>query len=505
MRRAPAWALPALILAVLASPLACEKEIHRAARRAFQDILAANLPPEQQATALEELVRAYPEPKTNPNLVRAFGMLADYHARAGHPDIAASWYERAVRVNPDDPDLLNSLGYHYARNRMNLDRAVSVLESAVRLAEARRYPARRQGFIKDSLGWAYRMRGDLPLAVALLEEASRLAPGVTVIQEHLAEAYHAIGERDRAAAAFLDLYLKGRGTSRTLRETLRALGREGGRVYARDLDRRIDSGLRGLVEADRIATEAGGAALVQLQGADGQRLFGSLYRPRDSTGRGAVAATATTGGVLLLHPLGSSRAVCAASAAAVASEGLWALAIDLRGHGASVSEALPDPHAFGIRLPDNLDAAGWDVRAGLAFLARQPGVGAHRLGIVGAGLGALLAARAVSPDDDAVPRPAALVLLSPWGPADAYREPLSHLPAESLFLVAGSEEGSPLATLRDLASPVTSGAPRSMVVEGPGAQFDLAGTSPGLPAAVASFLKSRLAGPAREAGASGHR
>jgi len=146
MRRA-AWAPLALILPALVFQLACEKETHRAARRAFQDILARNLPPEQQAAALEELVRAYPEPKTNPNLVRAFGMLADYHARAGRPDIAASWYERAARVSPDDPDLLNALGYHYARNRMNLDRAVSVLETAVRLAEQRRYPARRVGFI----------------------------------------------------------------------------------------------------------------------------------------------------------------------------------------------------------------------------------------------------------------------------------------------------------------------------------------------------------------------
>src|SRR2546425_4302631 len=505
MRRAFVWTLPVLVVAALASPLACEKEIHRAARRAFQEILDRNLPPEQQAAALEELVRAYPEPKTNPNLVRAFGMLADYHARAGHPDIAASWYERAVRVNPDDPDLLNSLGYHYARNRMNLDRAVSVLESAVRLAEERRYTARRQAFIKDSLGWAYRMRGDLPLAVALLEEATRLAPGVTVIQEHLAEAYHAIGERDRAASMYLDLYLKGRGTSRTLRETLRALGREGGGAYAHGLDRRIESGLRGLGEADRMGTEAGGATVVQLEGADGQRLFGSLYRPRVRSGRGAVAATATTGGVLLLHPLGSSRAACAASAAAIASEGLWALAIDLRGHGASVSESLPDPHAFSIHLADNLDAAGWDVRAGLVFLARQPGVGAHRLGIVGGGLGALPASRAVSPDDDAVPRPAALVLLSPWGPADTYREPLARLPPDALFLVAGSEEGTALATVRDIVAHAPSGTPRSLVVEGPGAQFDLARTSPGLPGAVASFLKSRLAGPVHAAGASGHR
>ena len=292
---------------------------------------------------------------------------------------------------------------------------------------------------------------------------------------------------------------RGRPTSRALRDTLRALGAEGGRAYAREVDRRIDAGLRDLVESDRRETEAAGATLVELRASDGQRLFGSLYRPRDSTGRGAVAATATTGGVLLLHPLGSSRAVCAASAAAVASEGLWALAIDLRGHGASASETLPDPHAFSVRLADNLDAAERDVRAGLVLLAQKPGVGARRLGIVGAGLGALLAARAASPDDTA-PRPSVLALLSPWGRADAYRDLLSRLSPDSLLLVAGSEEEAPLATVRTLAAPTAAGAPQSLVVEGPGSHFELAGASPALIGTVASFLRSRLA---REAGASG--
>src|SRR5439155_7401146 len=130
-----------------------------------------------------------------------------------------------------------------------------------------------------------------------------------------------------------------------------------------DLDRRIDSGLRGIVDADRRETEAAGATLVQFPGADGQRLFGSLYRPRDRAARGAVASTAGAGAVLLVHSLGSSRSACAATATAIAAEGLWALAIDLRGHGASVSETLPDAHAFSVRLAENMEAAEGDVRA----------------------------------------------------------------------------------------------------------------------------------------------
>jgi tetratricopeptide (TPR) repeat protein len=497
MRRGSSWLPPLLALALMAPQAGCEKEVHRAAGRAFQDILARDLSPDEQAAALEELVRTYPEPKTNPNLVRALRMLGDHHARAGRPDIAASWYERAVRVDPDDPDLLNLLGYHYARNRMNLDRAVSVLEKAVRLAEEQGYPARRQGLYKDSLGWAYRMRGDLPLSVALLEEAMRLAPGLVVIQGHLAEAYRAIGERDRAASLYLELYLRSRGTDRQMRDTLRALGDEGGRAYARDLEHRMTTGLQGVVEADRRQTEAFGATLVELRASDGARLFCSLHRPREEAASGVAAAPASRGGVLLLHPLGASRAVCEPFAAAFAGAGLWALTLDLRGHGASVSEALPDSHAFSARLTENLDAAARDVRAGLALLARQPRVGRDRLGILGAGLGALLAARAVL-TDQAAPRPAALVLLSPWGRAEAYREPLSHLPSRAIFIVAGSEEDGPLATLRTLSSP-GSDEPRSLVVEGSGSHFELARSSPALGETLAAFLQSRLAGEIRTA------
>ncbi len=491
MKRASLLVPLLLVLLVPLLSLGCEKETHRAARRAFQEILARNLPPAGQAAALEDFLRTYPEPKTNPNLVRACSLLADYHARAGRPDIAASWYERAVRASPDDPDLLNALGYHYALNRMNLDRAISVLETATRLAEERRYAPRRQGLIKDSLGWAYRMRGDLPLAVALLEEASRLAPGVAVIQEHLAEAYHAIGERDRAVTVYLDLYLKGRGTNAALRDSLRALGREGGRSYAQAVDRRIDLGLQDLVEDDRRQTEAAGARLVELLASDGLRLYGSLYRPRDRPTRPG-AGTATMGGVLLLHPLGSSRAVCAMTAGAFAERGLAALAIDLRGHGASVSEALPDAHAFSARLAENLREAEQDVRAGLDYLRHQPGVDRRRLGIVGAGLGAFLAAQAALEDGSAPPL-RALVLLSPWGRPDTYRDPLAHLPPEAIFLIAGSEEVAPLATVRTLAASGDAGPPRSLIVEGPGAHFDLAGTDPGLIPKITSFLQVRLA------------
>ena len=146
--------------------------------------------------------------------------------------------------------------------------------------------------------------------------------------------------------------------------------------------------------------------------------------------------------MLLLHPLGSSRATCAAAAGAIAARGLYALTLDLRGHGGSVSESLPDAHAFSAHLADSLRGADDDVRVALRFLSGQPRVDQRRLGIVGAGLGAFVAARSLREDPTprvraarASERPSALVLLSPWGRADAYLDLLSRLRPGSVLLM----------------------------------------------------------------------
>ena len=220
----------------------CEKATHDAARREFRAIMAGPKDPDARARALEAFVRDYPEPKTNTDLPRACVLVADHHAREDRLDLAAAWYERALAARPDDPDLLNALGYFYAEHRLHLDRAAGLLERAVRLAEEQGYAAYPLGLIKDSLGWCYRMRDDLPKAVALLEEACRLAPGVPILQEHLAESYRAIGDRERAAALFLELYEKTRPGHPAARDALVAIAREADPAMREEIQRRLRKG-----------------------------------------------------------------------------------------------------------------------------------------------------------------------------------------------------------------------------------------------------------------------
>ena len=484
-RRARGTLRLVLALALVLPAAGCEKGTHRAALRTFQEIMAADLRDDDRAAALETFVRDFPERKTNPYLVRACGLLADHHARAGRADTAGSWYERAVREVPDDPDLLNALGYHYAKNGMSLDRAVTVLEQAVRLAEERRYPDRRRGLIEDSLGWAHRMRGDLRLSVSHLEAAARLSPGVPIIREHLAGAYHALGERDKAVSVYIDLYLGGRATRADLLAEVRSIGLEGGPAYSRRVEKRLADGLRDLRETDRRDARSVGADFVTVVSADGQRLAGSLFRPRAQERRPA-------GGVLLLHPLGSNRAACTSQAAALTARGLVVLSLDLRGHGASVSETVPDTRAFSARLDANLDASEQDARAALAFLARQPRVDAARIGVVGAGLGAFVAARAAHAAAGSAPGPRALVLRSPWGQAEAYRKLLDGFDPQDILLVAGSADRGALETVRAIAGPGGPAGPRNLIVEEPGGRASPGESRPDVDGSVAEFLAGRL-------------
>jgi predicted Zn-dependent protease len=237
-------ALACLLLGA-AGLAACEKATHRAATSTFQDLMGRHLPEAERASELRIFVRRFPEPKTNPYLGRSLRLLADHEMRSGRAGAAAAWLEEAVRSFPDDPDLLNTLGYHYAEHGFNLDRAVQILETGVRLAEQRGGPRRKLGLIRDSLGWAYRLRGDLERAATELEEANRLAPGVPALREHLADTCRARGEHARAAAIYLELYLQGGAADARLRGLLEAIGREGGATVRRFIAAQLHDGRRG--------------------------------------------------------------------------------------------------------------------------------------------------------------------------------------------------------------------------------------------------------------------
>lgn len=98
---------------------------------------------------------------------------------------------KALELEPDQPLVLNYLGYSWIEQGLNLERAKKMIEKAV----AQRP---QDGFIADSLGWALYRLGDYSGAVTHLERAVALEPGDPVINDHLGDAYWLAGRRVEA-------------------------------------------------------------------------------------------------------------------------------------------------------------------------------------------------------------------------------------------------------------------------------------------------------------------
>jgi Flp pilus assembly protein TadD len=97
----------------------------------------------------------------------------------------------ALRLKPDQPYVLNYLGYSWVDQGINLARAQKMIERAVELRP-------NDGYIVDSLGWVLYRLGDFPRAAKQLERAVELRPQDPTINDHLGDAYWRVG---RAAEA----------------------------------------------------------------------------------------------------------------------------------------------------------------------------------------------------------------------------------------------------------------------------------------------------------------
>ncbi len=111
--------------------------------------------------------------------------------RLGDFDATVADLEEALRLNPEQPQVLNYLGYSYVDRGENLDEALGMIERAVA-----REPG--SGYIIDSLAWAYYRLGRYAEAVTPMEQASLLEPVDPIVTDHLGDIYWAVGRTREA-------------------------------------------------------------------------------------------------------------------------------------------------------------------------------------------------------------------------------------------------------------------------------------------------------------------
>ena len=94
--------------------------------------------------------------------------------------------KKALELYPDQSNVLNYLGYSWVDQGINLDEGMAMIKRAVQQRPD-------DGYIVDSLGWAYYRIGDYEEAVKHLERAVDLKPEDPTINDHLGDAYWRVG------------------------------------------------------------------------------------------------------------------------------------------------------------------------------------------------------------------------------------------------------------------------------------------------------------------------
>jgi len=110
------------------------------------------------------------------------------YERAKQWPLAEKDFQKSLELNPDQPQVLNYLGYSWVDQGINLDQGLEMIKKAVELRP-------KDGYIVDSLGWAYFRLGRFEDAVKELERAIELRPEDPTINDHLGDAYWKVGRQ----------------------------------------------------------------------------------------------------------------------------------------------------------------------------------------------------------------------------------------------------------------------------------------------------------------------
>ena len=117
-----------------------------------------------------------------------------YYSRGISYERTNRWQEaeadflKALEIRPDQPLVMNYLGYSWIEKNLHLKRARGMIEKAVDLRPT-------DGYIVDSLGWVLYRLGEFEGAVKQLERAVALRPEDPIINDHLGDALWKVGRR----------------------------------------------------------------------------------------------------------------------------------------------------------------------------------------------------------------------------------------------------------------------------------------------------------------------
>lgn len=139
---------------------------------------------DQAYTMLETALAKQPD---NQELLYETALTAEH---LGKVDVLETHLKHLLQLNPDHAHALNAMGYSLAERNIHLDEAKDLISRALALAPD-------DPFIMDSLGWVFFRQGDLNKALSTLENAYKIKPDPE-IAAHLGEVLWVMQRKDEA-------------------------------------------------------------------------------------------------------------------------------------------------------------------------------------------------------------------------------------------------------------------------------------------------------------------
>jgi Flp pilus assembly protein TadD len=160
----------------------------RDAAATLADLLRANAQYAESAAVLTRLIDAA-GPQAD---WRLYYLRATAYQEIGDVAKTEADLQSALKLDPDEPELLNFQAYFWIDRGEHLQQALEMVQRAVEADP-------QSGEMIDSLGWAYYRLGDFKTAVDKLEQAIALEPAIPEVNDHLGDAYWRVGRKTEAA------------------------------------------------------------------------------------------------------------------------------------------------------------------------------------------------------------------------------------------------------------------------------------------------------------------
>ncbi|MEJ2623066.1 MAG: tetratricopeptide repeat protein [Pseudolabrys sp.] len=173
------------------------------AKAKLQAVLKASPDDLEALMALGNLMRAHKEfAKCGPVYTKAIATVKDlqkpnwvmFYFRGICYERSHQWpkaeadFKQALKLFPDQPHVLNYLGYSWIDKGVHLDEGMAMIKKAVKQRPD-------DGYIVDSLGWAYYKLGNYAEAVKHLQHAIELKPADPTINDHYGDALWRVGRK----------------------------------------------------------------------------------------------------------------------------------------------------------------------------------------------------------------------------------------------------------------------------------------------------------------------